>query len=130
MAESPIVAEFLREERPPLQCRWNALPKAVRDAVGSERQWISLYHKHSLLHQHEYDPYVSPDEAAYLEEVLRSSRERTDSTVHARPRCRQLGCAAVGLLAEVCVRRSGSRKIEKRGYRFRFSVGRKPRQHT
>ena len=75
-AESPIVAEFLREERPPLQCRWNALPKAVRDAIGSERQWISLYHKHSLLHQHEYDPYVSSDEAAYLEEVLRSSRER------------------------------------------------------
>lgn len=73
---SPIVAEFLREERPPLQCRWNALPKAVRDAIGSERQWMLLYHKHSLLNQHEYDPYVAADEAAYLEEVLRSSRER------------------------------------------------------
>ena len=56
--------------------RWGLLPERLRERVGSESGWNSQLRAHALATQAFWEPSLGGDEAGYLEELLRTSREK------------------------------------------------------
>ena len=59
------------------ELQWGLLPERVRQAVnGSEAEWQRAARAHSLAVQAGWSSALGGDEAAYLEDLLRNSREK------------------------------------------------------
>lgn len=58
------------------ELRWGLLPSRIRQVVGSEVEWMRVLRAHALTVQMEWCHPIGGDEGTYLEEVVRSSREK------------------------------------------------------
>ena len=70
----PAAIAHLTTHAPP-DWRWTKLPKPLREAAGSEAGWLSTVKAFMLAYQHPWNAHAGVDEPAYLELVLKHSRE-------------------------------------------------------
>ena len=75
MANRAVLA-YLDADGAASELRWGQLPERIRAAVATEADWLRLLRSHGLATQSDWGALAGGDEAAYLEELLRVSREK------------------------------------------------------